>query len=90
MNSLYAVFVPTDNELARLDGSALYQLLDDLELYRRMNGRGRSEQAAHVRIYCKSSRQRIEAALRAQKLPIRPPERPWRAWWAQKQKGHPA
>jgi len=78
---VYAAWVPADNELETMTGPQLWGLLKDLKEYNRQAGRGRSQEAAHVRSYCKAERRRVHRALRAQSLPIHPPEEPWAGWW---------
>lgn len=75
------VWVPVQDELKTMTGPELWSLLEALKEYNRRAGRGRSQEAAHVRAYCKAEQHRVHQALRAQSLPIRPPEKPWSGWW---------
>ena len=67
------MMVPETNVLKGMDAESLWTLLDQLTNYRRMYGRGRSEEAAYVRHYCKAERRRIKEVLKRLCLP---PSRP--------------
>ena len=56
-------------DLTALTADQLYDLKDALVIYRSINGRGRTPEAAQVRWYCKEERKRINAELRRRKLP---------------------
>ena len=47
----------------------LYAELDRLGLYRQKYGRGRTEDAAQARFYCKAMRRKVQAELRRRGLP---------------------
>jgi len=47
----------------------LYEFLDELTEYRRQYGRGRTEDAAYAREYCRAERARVKAELKHRGLP---------------------
>jgi len=65
------LIVPDD--LTTFYPSDLYEFLDDLTEYRRQYGRGRTEDAAYAREYCKSERARVKSELRRRGLPLTRP-----------------
>ena len=55
--------------LDELTDTQLYDLKDALSLYRSINGRGRSPDAAQARWFCKEERARVSAELRRRGAP---------------------
>lgn len=77
------VWVPESEQLRGMSAPELWELLDGLSRYKQAQGRGKSEAALHVKDYCKAEAARVRKALRHNGFPIKPPERPWSAWWPQ-------
>ena len=61
-------------DLAALDAGELYDALDALAEYRQAEGRQRTPEAAHVRLYVKEERARVKAELRRRGLPTTRPD----------------
>lgn len=78
-----AVWIPLDGVLEEMSGPDLWGLLEALQAYKARDGRGKSEQAMHVKSFCRDEAKRVRRALRRQGLPTRPPDRPWSGWWPQ-------
>ena len=60
--------------LTALTPAELYASLDDLRAHRRVYGRGRTPEAAHIRAYCSSEAARLHREIRRRGLPAQRPD----------------
>lgn len=62
------------DDLTTLTEDRLYQVLDDLRDHRERDGRGRTPEAAHVRLFCREEGKRVKAELKRRGLPTSRPD----------------